>query len=84
MGVMATGGIVDLHKAPTENRFFLPKHRRHLLSDKGVGMATFSWFLPGLAQVQEELIECFKKDGPSGTLITVGFSRYKLFILDLI
>ena len=65
---MATGKIVDLYKTSTGNKFMIPHHRRHVLSNKGAGMAVVSLCVPMLAQVHALLEECCKKEGPPGGL----------------
>ena len=67
LGVMTTGGIVDLEKDSGEKKYFLPPQRRPVLSNKEGGMGVFSWVLPICSQVDSELTECFKTDGPSGS-----------------
>lgn len=61
---MTAAKITDLHTDTGEDRFVIPKHRRDTLP-----MFTgFSQVLPVLAQVTDELTNCFKKDGPSGEM----------------
>ena len=66
---MTTGGIVDLAKDSGDRKYFLPPQRRPLLGNDGGGMAVFSIGIPILSQVHDELTECFKRDGPSGSCI---------------
>ena len=67
MGVMVTGGVVDLHVTSDGGyKFMIPVRRRRALSRDGGGMAGIAVCLPMLAQVHGPLEECFKTNGPPG------------------
>ena len=67
LGMMCTGNIIDLDESG--HKYFLPGHRRGVLTDPG-SLGVFSWMMPIMASVEDKLVECFKLDGPPGSLFT--------------
>ena len=58
-----------------DGKYWLPEHRRAVMAGKNVlNKATFSWAIPMCAEVTEDIMECFKLDGPRGKRLpgTIG------------
>ncbi len=63
LGAMATGGVVDVDE--TSTRFRLPDEHAAFLTRAAAAdnMAVFAQYIPLLGNVEEEIIECFRKGG---------------------
>lgn len=63
LGAMVTSRIVE---AEGKDRFFLPPHRAIFLGGPGEELTILACALPVQSQVYENIVECFRKDGPRG------------------
>ena len=50
-----------------DGKFWLPEHRRDVMAGQNpLNKGSFSWAIPMCAQVTDDIMECFKLDGPRG------------------
>lgn len=63
LGAMVTGGIVEFN--PATGNYFLPREHAQVLTRAASpnNMAVTTQFLPLLARVEDEIVECFEKGG---------------------
>ncbi|KAI0235433.1 hypothetical protein LSAT2_014071 [Lamellibrachia satsuma] len=76
---MVVSKIVDVDR--DTKKYFLPPHRHNCLrtGQPGTGFALLSWAIPMNVAVLDELMECFKLDGPRG----LSYDQYTGFHLWL-
>jgi len=74
LGAMVCAKIVNLDKSGDEDRFYLDKAKIPVLTGAG-SAANWSWCLPIMAAANEEMVSCFKANGPAG----VPYSSYPYF-----
>jgi ubiquinone/menaquinone biosynthesis C-methylase UbiE len=73
LGAMVTGGIVEVNAETTQYRL-PPEHAACLTRPAGAdNIAVFAQYIPLLAIVEDDIIECFRKGGG------VPYSRYPRF-----
>ena len=73
LGAMATGGIVE-YDPEADTYFFPPEHAALLTNAAGArNMARFIQYMPMLAEVEEDVVACFRNGGG------VPYSRYPRF-----
>jgi len=72
LGAMACGGIIEVK----DGKFWLPEnHRAVMAGSNPMNVASFSWAISMFAQVTDDLMECFKLDGPAG----LPYSKFPIF-----
>ena len=70
LGSMVCSGIIEARKVGDKELFYLPPHRRPVLSGEGINNAApLTWILPVIAQAHNDLLQCFKMDGPAGCIL---------------
>lgn len=72
LGALTTGGVLEVDD---EGRFRLPPDRAALLTRDGSGgnLAVFAQYIPILAGVEDEIVECFHRGGG------IPYERYPRF-----
>ncbi|XP_033115294.1 demethylmenaquinone methyltransferase-like [Anneissia japonica] len=66
LGALSVSGIVEID--PTNEKYFLPHHRRDFLNTKNFKSVCVQsmQLVPKLCLIRKEVKECFKLDGPQG------------------
>ncbi|XP_066289220.1 S-adenosylmethionine-dependent methyltransferase Rv2258c-like [Branchiostoma lanceolatum] len=68
LGSMVTSRIIEVDTTSDSPRYFIPPHRAAVLAPSGAEILrmAFSERVVHLAKVTDDMVECFKEDGPPG------------------